>query len=398
MLPAEDQLGHVGLLMKITEIHPYPVRVGTGNQLLVKVQTDEGIFGWGESGVSARELAVAGAVKHYAAFLIGRDPMNIGALWQEMYRSQYFEGGRVLMGAISAIDIALHDLVGKSLNVPAYQLLGGRQRDFVATFATTSEPSSAEHLIADVKLLVENDWSAIRIIPAKFSDGKIFEPRESIPLTADWITQVREAVGSRPVLGLEYHHRLSVAEAASFCQRLPRGALDFLEEPIRDESPQAYESLRTMVDVPFAIGEEFSSKWTFAPYLERGILNFARIDVCNVGGLTEAVKVAAMAETHYVDLMPHNPLGPICTAATVHLAAAVPNFAWMEVRVSPTEDSDRYDHELFPRQPTLVADRFPVPEGPGLGVEVNEELLAKRTFSLHEPPHLHQRDGAFTNW
>jgi len=384
--------------MKITEINPYPVRVGTRNQLLVKVQTDEGIFGWGESGVSGRELAVAGAVKHYAAFLIGRDPMNIGALWQQMYRSQYFEGGRILTGAISAIDIALHDLVAKSLNVPVYQLLGGRQRDFVPTFATTSEPSSAEDLVADVKLLLEHDWNVIRLIPAAFSDEKIFEPRESISLTAECVAQVREAVGSRPVLGLEYHHRLSVAEAASFCQRLPRGALDFLEEPIRDESPEAYESLRTMADVPFAIGEEFSSKWAFAPYLERGIVNFARIDVCNVGGLTEAVKVAAMAETRYVDLMPHNPLGPICTAATVHLAAAVANFAWMEQRMSPTEPGRRFDDELYPRQLTLVADRYPVPEGPGLGIEVNEELLAKKTFSFYEPPHLHRRDGAFTNW
>jgi L-alanine-DL-glutamate epimerase-like enolase superfamily enzyme len=197
---------------------------------------------------------------------------------------------------------------------------------------------------------------------------------------------------------MEYHHRLSVAEAASFCQRLPRGALDFLEEPIRDESPEAYEALRTMVDVPFAIGEEFPSKWAFAPYLERGIVNFARIDVCNVGGLTEAVKVAAMAETHYIDLMPHNPLGPICTAATIHLSAAVANFAWMEVRVSPTEDSCRYDDELFPQQHKLVADRYPVPDGPGLGVEVNEELLAKQTFSPWEAPHLCQRDGGFTNW
>jgi len=384
--------------MKITEINPYPVCVGTRNQLLVKVKTDEGIFGWGESGVSGRELAVAGAVKHYAHFLIGRDPMNIAALWQEMYRSQYFEGGRILAGAISAIDIALHDLVGKALNVPSYQLLGGRQRDFVDTFATTSAPSSVENMIDDVKLLLENDWNAIRLIPAKCSDEKTFEPRESISLTAEWITQLREAIGSHPVLGLEYHHRLSVAEAASFCQRLPRGALDFLEEPIRDESPEAYESLRTMTDVPFAIGEEFSSKWAFAPYLERGIVNFARIDVCNVGGLTEAVKVAAMAETHYIDLMPHNPLGPVCTAATIHLAAAIANFASMEVRLSPTEPTLRYDEALFPQQHSLVADRYPVPEGPGLGVEVDEELLATKTFRFCEPPHLHQRDGSFTNW
>ena len=128
------------------------------------------------------------------------------------------------------------------------------------------------------------------------------------------------------MLGIDYHHRLSVAEAASFCQKMPRGTLDFLEEPIRDETPEAYEALRTLTDMPFAIGEEFSSKWQFLPYIERGIHQFNRIDVCNVGGLTEAMKVAGWSEAHYVDMMPHNPLGPICTAATVHFAAAVAEF------------------------------------------------------------------------
>ena len=225
-----------------------------------------------------------------------------------------------------------------------------------------------------------------------------FEPRESISLAAEWLTALREAIGSEPVLGIDYHHRLSVAEAASFCQRMPSGTLDFLEEPIRDETPEAYESLRTMVDVPFAIGEEFSSKWQFLPYLERGITNFARLDVCNVGGLTESMKVAALAEAHYIDLMPHNPLGPICTAATVHLAAAVTNFAWLEIRVSPTESSGHYNDDLFPVQHKLEGASIPVPDGPGLGVEVNEELVTAQTFKFAEPPHLRRRDGSHTNW
>ena len=124
--------------MRITAIKTYPAWVGTRNQLLVKVETDEGMYGWGESGLSGREQAVIGALEHYAQFLVGRDPMRPGALWQEMYRSQYFEGGRVLTAAISAIDIALHDISGKALGVPVYQLLGGKQRDRVPSFATTS--------------------------------------------------------------------------------------------------------------------------------------------------------------------------------------------------------------------------------------------------------------------
>ena len=179
---------------------------------------------------------------------------------------------------------------------------------------------------------------------------------------------------------------------------MPPGTLDFLEEPIRDEIPEAYESLRTMVDIPFAIGEEFASKWQCAPYLERGITQFACIDVCNVGGFTESMKVAALAEAHYIDLMPHNPLGPICTAASVHLAAAVPNFAWLEARVRPTESSGSQDGELFPQQLQLEGDRFPVPDTPGLGVDVDEEAVAAQDFRFWEAPHLHRRDGSYTNW
>jgi len=386
--------------MKISDIKPYPVWVGHRNQMLVKVETDEGLYGWGEAGLSGRELAVTGAVKHYREFLIGQDPMAIGRIWQEMYRSQYFEGGRALTAAMSAIDIALYDLVGKALDVPVYQLLGGKQRDYIPCFATTRAAMGPE-LIDEITLLLSEGWSVVRTgmgWPDKGDDGRLFEPRESIGLTATWLTKVREEVGSDLVLGIDYHHRLSVAEAASFCQKMPSGTLDFLEEPIRDETPEAYEALRTLTDVPFAIGEEFSSKWAFLPYIERGITQFARIDVCNVGGLTEAMKVAGWAEAHYIDLMPHNPLGPVCTAATVHLGAAAANFAWLEIRRSPTERMGRYDAEVFPVQAETEGSRIRVPSAPGLGVEVNEEYVAKEAFKFWEAPRLHRRDGSVTNW
>ncbi len=386
--------------MKITDIKTFPVWVGQRNQMVIKVETDEGIYGWGESGLTGRELAVDGAVKHYREFLIGRDPMQMGALWQEMYRGQYFEGGRVLSAAISAIDIALYDIAGKALNVPVYQLLGGKQRDFVPCFATTPAPMGPQ-LLDDVKLLIENGWTVIRTVPdwpSSDAEKNIYDPRESIATTATWLTRLRESVGNEPIIGIDYHHRLNVAEAASFCQRMPSGTLDFLEEPIRDETPEAYESLRSMTNVPFAIGEEISSKWHFLPYLERGITNFARMDICNVGGLTEAIKVASLAEAHYIELMPHNPLGPICTAATIQLAAAVPNFAWLEVRTSPTENVGFSDKNIFPVQPELEGCRFPVPEGPGLGIEVNEDLVAKQSFKFWEAPHIYRSDGSLNNW
>src|SRR3954471_21820266 len=144
--------------MKITDVKPYPVWVGSRNQCLVKVETDEGIYGWGESGLSSRELAVAGAMRHFREYLIGRNPMQIGALWQEMYRSQYFEGGRVLTAAISAIDIALHDIKGKALGVPVYDLLGGKQRDRIPTFASTHAAPGPE-MVEQAKELVRAGWT-----------------------------------------------------------------------------------------------------------------------------------------------------------------------------------------------------------------------------------------------
>ncbi|MCC0014654.1 MAG: mandelate racemase/muconate lactonizing enzyme family protein [Rhodobiaceae bacterium] len=382
--------------MRIRDIKPYPVWVGTRNQLLVKVETDEGIHGWGESGLSGREQAVAGALQHYAQWLVGRDPMRIGALWQEMYRSQYFEGGRVLQAAISALDIAFHDIKGKALGVPVHDLLGGRQRDRVPTFATVTG-SNDEEILESARSLKAQGWKAIRLFPHGHHQRDIFEPRESIARTAPLIVAAREAVGHGIALGIDYHHRLSVAEAASFCQQLPAGSLDFLEEPIRDENPQAYEALRRMTDIPFAIGEEFSSKWQFMPYIERDIHQFNRIDVCNVGGLTEAMKVAGWSETHYVDLMPHNPLGPVCTAATVHLAAAVPNFAWLETRAA--EPHLQFDNdEIFPVRLHLEGADYPVGDAPGLGIEVNEEYVKAQSFRFWEAPHLRRNDGSYTNW
>lgn len=384
--------------MKITALKCYAVKVGIRNQLLLKIETDEGIFGWGESGLSGREKAVVGAIEHYARILQGRDPFQIGAIWQRLYRSQYFEGGRVLQAAISAIDIALYDIKGKALGVPVYELLGGRQRDFIPTFASTSAKPGPE-MIEQARMLMDHGWTAMRLSPSGHGDANIYEPREHIAETAKWCVAAREALGDEVVLGIDYHHRLSVAEAASYCQKMPSGTLDFLEEPIRDETPEAYESLRRMTDIPFAIGEEFASKWQFLPYIERDIHQFNRIDVCNVGGLTESMKIAGWSEAHYVDVMPHNPLGPVCTAATIHFCAAVANFSWLETRSSPAETHLGFDNaEFFPVQPVLKGAHYPVGTAPGLGIEVNEDLIARQSFEFWEAPHLKRRDGSVTNW
>ncbi len=387
--------------MKISKIKTFPLRIGNSSQLLVKVESSCGTYGWGASGLTTREHAVIGAITHFENFLIGKDPRRIGAIWQELYRTQYFEGGRVLTAAISAIDIALHDLKAKSMGVPVYEILGGKQRDFVDCFASLRF-SDTKQLLERAKVLLDKGWNVLRLTHVDFeATGEaalIHEPRKSINHIAECLKALRAEVGSHPTIGYDYHHRLSPAETVSFMQRMPANTLDFLEEPIRDETPEAYESLRNMINVPFAIGEEFASKWQFLPYLERGITQYARIDVCNVGGLSESMKVAAMAEAHYIDLMPHNPLGPICTAASIHLAAASPNFAWLEETRTPVEDPGICDPTVYTLQPELDGTRYPVTEQPGLGIEIDEDLISKMKFSFNETPHFRREDGSLTNW
>ena len=382
--------------MRITAIDCHPVWIGHRNQLLLKISTDEGIYGWGESGLSGRERAVIGAVDHYRELLIGRDPMQVAALWQELYRSQYFEGGRVLTAAISAIDIALHDVRGKALGVPVYQLLGGKQRDRVPALASTFA-ALGPAMIEEAQAFVAAGFRAVRLQRGG-SDANPHEPWDAIGETAPWMVRAREALGPSVVLGVDFHHRLSLAETASFCQRLPRGTLDFLEEPMRDETPEAYAALRTMTEIPFALGEEFASKWQALPYIERGLAQYMRLDVCNIGGFTEAMKVAGWCEAHYVDLMPHNPLGPVCTAASIQMAAAVPNFSWLEYNRSKFRPAPQIELDLFPTAPRLEGSFFAVSEAPGIGIEVDERLLGREDFQYWNPPVLRRRDGSFTNW
>jgi len=391
--------------MKITAITPYVAWVGFRNQMLVKVEANNGQFGWGESGLSSRELAVEGAVKHFREFLIGKDPRRMGALWQEMYRGAYFEGGRTLAAAISAIDIALHDLVAKSFDVPVYQLLGGAQRDRVECFASVPGETPLEAIPGIAKKLVTAGWNSFRLnyaspVGGGYADqgGAVYDVREAGARTIEVLLAGRAAAGRAAMIGTDPHHRMSVPEAATFLQAMPPGTIDYVEEPIRAESPEAYEALRKLTNVPFAIGEEFSSKWAFKPYIERNILQYARVDVCNVGGLTEAMKVAAMCEANYIDLLLHNPLGPICTAASVHLAAAIPNFSHLESRESPVEDLPTTDRGVFVRRIPLKGNAHELPAEPGLGTEVNEQALKEMQLRFWEAPRLWRSDGSYTNW
>lgn len=391
--------------MRITEIKSFLLS-NPRDLHIIKIETDAGIYGLGEAGCSTREYGQEGVLRHFREFLVGMDPLRIEHIWQVLYRSAYYEGGRIITGTMSAIDIALYDIAGKALGIPVYQLLGGACRNKVFGFATLGSIDDPDCLTRLREAIAEG-WPAIRYHPSpRLSHGAsqldaiaggvpcVLDVRESMAVTAERFTEIHRAAAKRIALGIDYHHRLSVAEAAQFCQMIPRGSLAFLEEPIRNENPDAYAVLRTMTDVPFAIGEEWSSKWAALPYIERGLANYARIDLSCIGGFTEAKKIAGWCEAHYIDLMPHNPIGPVCTAATIHLAAAINNLTWVEV--VPAFNGGISD--VFPVIVEQEGPCYALPTRPGLGVEFNEEAAAKYPMKPIEHPHLERPDGSYTNW
>lgn len=379
---------------------PYWPKRSIKPQLVVRVRTTDGITGWGEAGFTYREQAVVGAVRHLADLAIGQDAFSIGALWQEFYRRHYFEGCRATSAAMSAIDVALHDIKGQALGVPVHQLLGGPHRDRIGCFATTTG-DDVEATVASARDLKAAGFDSLRLHILPMADAKrpVFDPRVAVAETARAVRAVREAVGEGVFLGLDFHHRLSPGEAASFCQRLPEGMLDFLEEPIRAQSVDAYKALRQMTAIPFAIGEEFTSKWEFRKFIDDDVVQFARIDLANVGGFTEAMKICGWCEAHYIDVMPHNPLGPINTAATLHLSAAIPNFSILEARQHQIHAPLSIDAHIYPHQHVMSGTFFARPDKPGLGVTVDEDALLEESaaYRYGHQDRLVRPDGSLTN-
>jgi L-alanine-DL-glutamate epimerase-like enolase superfamily enzyme len=377
--------------MKITRIDSLPVWGGGRNYFFVQVETDEGITGVGEAGVTWRELAVAEVVNHLAPLLIGEDPLRIEHLWQRMFRGGFFPAGRIACAAISAIDIALWDILGKALNVPVYQLLGGRVRDRVVCYPHTGGASPAE-LAARSRQLVEEGWKFIRFGLA--SEGEVLEPSRAVRAAIAQFAAVREAVGEEIEIILDVHTRLDPPDAVTLCRALEPYRPYFLEDPLRSENPASFHALRRHVAAPLAAGEQFATKWEFRELIEEELINYARVDVCIVGGLTEARKIAGWCETHYIQLAPHNPLGPVSAAACLHLDLAASNFGVQEMPRRPSTSLT----DVCPVQIDWADGYLLPPTRPGLGIEFDAAAARAHPYQECQAPLLRRDDGAFTNW
>jgi len=396
--------------MKIKDIQTHVVQAPGRTLVIILVETDEGLTGVGEAGLQRRWKAIEGAVEHMKRWLIGQDPMRIEHIWQQMFRGGFYPADRVIGSALSGIDIALWDIKGQALGVPVYELLGGRCRDWVECFFQPGYLTSVvEHprendmaegdlqidikeAVASAQRYVDEGYRYYRVSPN--AQSGLFKSQEAARLTIEQLRAVREAVGDRLELMVDLHARLSPPEAVWFCRQCEPLRAFVIEDPIRSEHLSGYRHIRQSTSVPLAAGEQWANKWDFRQAIEEELIDFARVELCIAGGLTEGKKIAAMAETHLIKLLLHNPLGPVCTAACLHLDLACDNAGPQEVLWPPQSMLP----DVFECDFELKDGRLTVPTAPGIGVRFNKEGAKAHLGEMTEPPHWHRDDGSFTDY
>ena len=391
--------------MKITEIKKYPLSHDGRISLYIEVCTDNGLKGLGEVGVPNMGKTVISAIEHLEKRLIGEDPWESEKLWQIMFRGNFFPPGVIYSSAIAAIDIALWDLKGKSVDMPLYKLLGGPVREKVVCYPHNFGRGT-DALVENCKKTTDEGWrfvrfgllethDAVKTDQTTYKNPGILEPTESVKLTTEQFAKIRDAVGDDINICLDVHTRLDTAHVIDLCKRLEEFNPFFIEDPLRSESSHAYRNLSKHTSLPIAAGEQWSSKWQFRQVIEEDLINYARIDFCIAGGITESKKITNWAETHYIDIVPHNPLGAISAAACVSLCMASTNVGVQEMPKRPGTTAN----DIFPVQISWEDGYAWCNDLPGLGIEFDSEVAEKYHATLDGfPPFLTRNDGAFTNW
>ena len=336
------------------------------NYIYVKIETDEGLVGWGESTIGP--LTVAHMVEEFGKLLIGKDPFQIEEHWQTLFHHfQNVRSGPIQMPAISGIEVALWDIKGKALGVPIYEMLGGKMRDRIWCYGRW-DGDSVEDAVERALSFTEQGLTALKGDP--FNHRGRFVPIAAERLAVAKLKAVREAVGEDVELIIEAHGRLAPTDAIRIGNAMEEYRPYAYEEPVPPENLDALEKVAHSVSIPIATGERLFTKWEFAELLHRQIISMVQPDVIHCGGILETKKIAAMAEAYYTGFQPHNPYGPICTMASLHLDVCTPNFMIQEGGIKPWfQDACNGDF------PTQTDGFLSIPTGVGLGVEMNEEWL-----------------------
>ena len=376
--------------MKIIDVKPFVVDCFRTNWAFVKIYTDEGISGIGEGTLEYKEKAFLGALEHIKDYLIGQDPRDIEKHWHTIYRDAYWRGGPVLMSALSAVECALWDILGKSLNVPVYTLLGGKYHDKVRIyvngwFAGAKEP---EEFAEKAKIAVKRGVTAMKWDP--FGKNYLQISGAELNKALRNVAAVREAVGDGVDLLIEGHGRFDVPTATRIAKELEQFKPMFFEEPVPPDNLEALAAVRAKSPVPISAGERLYSRWDYRKLFDLRAADYIQPDISHAGGISELKKIAAEAETHYIPFAPHNPSGPVANAATLQLAAACPNFTILEIMYSDVDWRKDVTNESLEYKDGYIT----IPDRPGLGIEINEEECLKHPYQPHTLRHY---TGQLTN-
>jgi galactonate dehydratase len=402
--------------MKITGLRTVLAALGAKNCIFVLIETDEGITGLGETVLKRRSKMIEAGIHALGRYLIGKDPTCIEDHWEKMYRDSFWVGGPMATTPLSAVEIALWDILGQSLGVPIYKLMGGPTRDRVPVYCHCAAGSTPEEFAANAVACVQRGYRALKVTLPLFYGGqrtvkvagqsgqsgeranfgysgtwgeidRSLKETELLPpdvfrRIAAFFAAAREAVGPEIHLMVDCHGRLSTANAIRLCEALADYDLLFIEEPVPPENVEALKEVTRRSPVPIAAGERWSTIYDARRFLGPQAVAIAQPDVVNCGGLMQAKKMAALAEAEYISFAPHNPNGPVATVANLHLAASIPNFLILET-IGSDEDKAIQAQVIDP--PLRFEDGYLLlPTGPGLGVRLNEEACKQFPYQSFE--------------
>ena len=382
--------------MKITKLTTYIV---PPRWLFLKIETDEGIVGWGEPVVEGRAHTVAAAVEELADYLIGKDPRHVLDHWTVLYRGGFYRGGAIHMSALAGIDQALWDIKGRALGVPVHELLGGPVRDRIRVYSWIGGDRPAETADA-ARAAVERGFTAVKMNGTE--ELQFIDTHDKVERTLANVAAVREAVGPNVGIGVDFHGRVHKPMAKVLIKELEQYKLMFIEEPVLSENYEALKELAPLSATPIALGERLYSRWDFKRILSEGYVDIVQPDPSHAGGISETVKIASMAEAYDVALALHCPLGPIALATCLQIDAVAYNAFIQEqsLGIHYNGSNDLLDYLVDPSVFAYRDGYVAIPKGPGLGIDINEAYVKERAAIGHRwrNPIWRHQDGSFAEW
>ena len=382
--------------MKITRLTTYRL---PPRWMFLKIETDEGITGWGEPVIEGRARTVETAVAELADYLIGKDPSRINDLWQTLYRAGFYRGGPILMSAIAGIDQALWDIKGKVLGAPVYELLGGLVRDKMKMYSWVGGDRPAE-VIAGIRKLQAIGFDTFKLNGCE--EMALIDNSRTVDAAVAVVAEIREAFGNSIEFGLDFHGRVAAPMARVLIRELEPYRPLFIEEPVLAEQAEYYPRLAAMTHIPIAAGERMFSRFEFKRVFAAGGIAIIQPDLSHAGGITECHKIAAMAEAWDIALAPHCLLGPLALASCLHVDFVAHNAMLQEqsMGIHYNQGAELFDYVLNPEDFHFHDGYMLPPKKPGLGVEVNEAMVIERSRNAPDwrnPVWRHQ-DGSVAEW